>query len=201
MRGIRLSPRLRMIFLLWDEALLIGVFVLFGYFRPDLILLPTFVMAWFYIIFTKRTHLFRPLLISSALAFFWVVLFRNHYGYNQDFISVLGINFFPLFAWALGLFVVYMLFSNFSAILKLDGFWKKLSFFTVIYWILLLLGEKIGYELFNIRNLATAHYSPLPICQCLHAPVWMQASYLFMGPLFFILCYFLMKPSNEKSRY
>ena len=55
----------------------------------------------------------------------------------------------------------------------------------MIFWALLILAEVLGYHVFEIRNAATGMYPGLPICDCIHAPPWMQAVYFALGPLYY----------------
>lgn len=174
-----------------DKILSVVIILLLGVFKPDYVVIAAYLLIIPYLFLTQRKILFKHLFISSVVALIWMLIAKNQYGYNQDFIAIFGINLFPLFAWAIGLFIVYIIYSHYEHILKECGFVKKLILFVIIYVPLLIAVETIAYHLFNIKNLAAAAYPGLPICDCIHAPLWMQASYIALGPIFFSLCYML----------
>ena len=66
-----------------------------------------------------------------------------------------------------------------------------------MFWFGLLGIETISYHILEIRNLATANYKGLPICNCVHAPLWMQISYFIIGPLYFLVLNILNKGMNK----
>ena len=159
--------------------------------NPISIIALIYFIILFYLLFTKNKK-FYDLMISSALSLVWLFISKSQYGYNQNFTSLANINLFPLFAWATGLFLVYHLYP-----LKKNSknFIEKFLLFIIFYGIILIIAETIGYYVFNIHNIATAMYNGLPICNCLHAPLWMQISYFALGPIFYIIR-FIAKPKN-----
>jgi len=171
--------------ILADKALFILVIALLGILRPDFLMIGVYLMLFPYLFLTARKIAFYHLFVSSLMALIWVIIAKNQYGYNQDMLLIFGLNSFPLFAWASGLFAAYLIYSHWEHKIKFAGFFKKILLFTAIYWPILLFLETISYHLFNIRNLATAAYVGLPICNCIHAPSWMQIAYFAMGPLYF----------------
>lgn len=175
------------------------IFVLLGIFRPDYIVIAGFFLAILYMILSKRKVFLYHLLISFAVAFAWILIAKNKYSYNHDFLVIFGINAFPLFAFSIGLFATYIMYSYFEYLLHEKGFLKKFMLYIIIFIPLLIFAETIGYYAFDIHNLGTSNFSGLPICNCIHAPHWMQASYFALGPIFFIICYFL-KLENPNIR-
>lgn len=137
---------------------------------------------------SKRYNLPQYLIISFLLSLTWVFFARNEYGYNYSFYEYKNINIFPLTAWTLGLFAFYLLFLFINHNLKIKKATRDFIFFVIVYWILLLTVETIGYHVFNINNVATSAYAGLPLCNCLHAPHWMQSAYFMLGPLYFVIC-------------
>lgn len=174
-----------------DIIISILVIILLGFMRPDYLVIAVFFLAIPYLIFSKRKIALYHFLVSIIIAFIWMIIAKNQYGYNHKFLIILGINTFPLFAWALGLFSIYMIYSYLEHLLKEKGFIKKIILLCIIYFPLLLIIETIAYYLFNIHNLATSQFQGLPICNCIHAPSWMQISYFALGPIFFTICYLL----------
>lgn len=177
--------------LLADILFVAAVFLGFGIFSPDWVVLAAYVAAVAYLVVTRRQSLFLHFSVASALAATWAFLGRAEYGYNQPFLVVAGVNAFALFGWAAGLFACYLLFSHEERLRRVRGFGRQLLLFCVIYWPLLILAETLAYHAFGIHNLAAAAYPGLPICDCIHAPPWMQTLYFAMGPLYFSICYAL----------
>lgn len=137
---------------------------------------------------SKKYNLLQYLLISFLLSFSWVFFAREEYGYNYSFYEYKNINLFPLIAWTLGLFGFYLFFLFINNNLKIQRAVREFIFFVIIYWIFLLTVETIGYHIFNINNIATSAYDGLPLCNCMHAPRWMQSAYFLLGPLYFVIC-------------
>ena len=184
--------------LVYDKLVIVIVFFLLGFFRPDYVVICAYFGLVFYLIFTKRSGTLRHLLVSSGLAFLWLVIARGEYGYNQDFLTVGGFNLFPFFAWSVGLLGVYLVYSHYEHYRESKSVLMKFIIFTLIFWILLISAEIIAYHIFDIKNLSAANYAGLPLCECIHAPRWMQAGYFLMGPIFFIVSY-LFKLENPYS--
>ena len=173
-----------------DITLIIAVFSLFGIFRPDYVIIFAYFLLFPYLFITQRKKLIYHLLVASVMAFLWVYFARDIYGYNTDFITIMGIDLYPLFAWAVGLFATYAIYRQHRYFSEKWGFGKHLFLFSIFFWAFLLFVETVAYHVFNVR-ITTAIYEGLPICDCLHAPTWMKAVYFSMGPLFFTISYFL----------
>ncbi len=182
-----------------DAVVIILALLFLKFFRPDYIVIVAYFFAILYLIFTKRKSQIYCLAVASAVALIWMLIARNEYGYNSNFLTVLGINLFPLFAWALGLFALYIVYSHCERFLKERGFTRKLLLFIALYWPILIIIETIGYRFFNIHNLSAATYQGLPILGCIHAPRWMQIVYFAMGPIFFVT-YSMLKPEYPHSK-
>ena len=71
------------------------------------------------------------------------------------------------------------------------SFLRRIALFSIIYSFFLVFIETVGYHVFNIHNNMNGAYLGLPVCDCIHAPVWMQISYFLYGPVFFVLAYLL----------
>lgn len=171
-----------------DTLIFVIVILLLGVFRPDFLMIGVYFMLYLYLFLTARKAAFYHLYVSSLVALIWMLIANGQYGYNQEFITIFGLNVYPFFAWASGLFAAYLIYSHWEHKLKSAGFLKKLILFVAIYWLIIISLETIAYHVFNIRNLSTAVYAGLPICDCIHAPVWMQISYLLLGPIYFGIC-------------
>ncbi len=174
-----------------DIVISIFIILLLGIFRPDYVVMAAYFFTIPYLLLTQRKILSYHLLVASSVAFIWMLIAKNEYRYSRDFAAIAGISMFPLFAWATGLFAIYLIYSHYEHILKKEGFIRKLLLFLAFYWLFLIVSETVVYHTFNIHNLATAEYKGLPICGCIHAPLWMQVSYFLLGPIFFTVCYIL----------
>lgn len=174
--------------LIADKIIIILIVLFLGLVSPDYVVIAAFFLIIPYLILTQRRILFYHLVVAFLVALIWMLIAKNEYGYNQDFLTLAGVNLFPLFAWATGLFGIYVIYSHYEHILNEQGFVRKLLLFIAFYFPFLIGTETIAYHLFNIHNITAAAYSGLPICDCIHAPRWMQAAYLGMGPIFFTIC-------------
>ncbi|RME53990.1 hypothetical protein D6783_00220 [Candidatus Woesearchaeota archaeon] len=172
-----------------DLALILIGFLSLGVLRADLAVTAGFLFAIPYLFATKRTTLLSHLALAFFLAVLWMIAAKDTYQYNKPFLTVFGINTFPLFAWTIGLLALYLIYSHIEHRFHKEPLVAKLLIFLAIYWPLLIIGETIAYHVFNVRNLATAMYPGLPFCNCLHAPPWMQAGYFLLGLIFLALCY------------
>ena len=172
----------------FDTIICIVFILLLGVFRPDWVVITAFFIVIPYILLTKRKALLYHLLIAFFVALGWMLISKDYYGYNENFVTIAGINLFPLFAWASGLLAIYLIYSHYEHIVK-PTFLRRLGLFIAFYWPSLIVFDTIGYHLFNIVNIKAAAYKGLPICDCTHFPAWMQAAYFLIGIVFFALCY------------
>lgn len=149
--------------------------------------------------FLKTKKLAYHLLTAFLLILFWLFSARSQYQYNYNFWKIFGVSLFTLFSASVGLFLIYVIFSWFEYRFKLDKLAAKFFIFTAIAWVILIILETVGYHLFGIHNIRTAQYSGLPICDCIHAPFWMQLAYFLMGPVYFAICSLLKLENNNKN--
>ena len=171
------------------DSFFIACFILlFGLVRSDYLLIGAYVCTILYSIATRRQILIRYLAVATILGAAWTTFAKDIYGYNHNFLMLGDINIFPLLAWSLGLFGVYLIYRHIESHLGLQHFFSKFLLFIILYWPILIFGETIAYHVFHIHNIASAQYTGLPFCNCLHAPTWMKVVYFAMGPLFFLLC-------------
>ncbi|MDO8886487.1 hypothetical protein [Candidatus Oleimmundimicrobium sp.] len=181
-----------------DIFFIISIFLFLGLFRPDWVVIAAYFLVIPYLVLTRRKALLYHFIVASIMAFIWMLVAKNEYGYNFDFLTVAGINLFPLFAWAMGLFGVYIIYSHFEHILSGQGIIRKILSFSIFYWLMLIVVETIAYHFFKIQNFTAIACQGLPIFGCIHAPLWMKGTYFAMGPLFFIIC-FLLKLKNPHA--
>ena len=183
-------PLPALLFLLFLDCLVFAVvFSLNHVFRPDILAIIVYLSLYVYLILTKRKKDIVYLLISSVLAIAWTAFAKNNYGYNRDMLHIFGLSAFPLFAWATGLAALYLIYHDLEQIfMKNNGWLKRFVLFTILYFFFIIVLETIAYHVFGIRNVATGSYDGLPVCDCIHAPRWMQVSYFLIGPIYFIIC-------------
>jgi hypothetical protein len=147
-----------------------------------------YIVSFLYLAISKRWKAFYYLAMASFLSVVWVYVANSQYGYNSEMLKVFGLNSYPLFAWAIGLFIFVNIYFFLENVFEFHGIIRKLLLFVGLYWSLLIFGETVWYHVFDVHNVATAMYPGLPICDCLHAPLWMQVSYFMMGPVYFVTC-------------
>jgi len=206
-------------YLFFDLSLYVFVLALIMILRADIGIIISFVLLVLSILYTKRYNLFKFLSISFVLAFIWQLIGGSEYFYGENFIILLGINLFPLFAWTIGLFIAYVLFFYAYGVIhkKIEknkpidndinnknnneynysnrNNLSKLFLFAISFILLLILIETLAYHVFEFKNLGGAEYVGLPICDCIHSPPWMQTVYLFFGPIFIIIIYLMRNVS------
>ncbi|MBR9703195.1 hypothetical protein GOV10_04105 [Candidatus Woesearchaeota archaeon] len=172
-----------------DVVLAIIGLLLFSFVPPYIICGLFFFITPFYLLTTGRAFLLKDFCLATILGFGMTFVFSSFYTYQPAFF---GISLFPLFAWPLGLFTTKLFHEEWAP--------KKYSLlsFLIIYWGLLLFEEIVGYHFLGIQNIGTALYAGLPFCNCLHAPWFMQLTYLLMGPLYFFILTLVKKYSNSK---
>jgi len=177
--------------LIADTVFILVALVLMRFIDPAKVLLGAFCFMFFYLYITKRRSLIIHLIVASIVAFVWMSIAKSQYSYNKSMFQIFGMNAFPFFAWSIGLLAAYIIYSRAEKIVKDRGFIRKISLFSLIYIPTLLVFEAVGYNVLGIQNIGTSAYSPLPFCNCLHAPLWMQVSYFALGPVYFAICYAL----------
>jgi hypothetical protein len=183
------SFRKQLLFIFADNIAIIISFALLGFLRQDYVLISAYLFTLIYLFATKRKNLVYYFVASSFVSLLWNIAVNEQYGYNYDYISIFSLNIYSILAWALGLFAAYLMYSELK--LNKKSFPAQLILFSLLYWILLISVETTAYHLFGIMNIESAEYPGLPICNCIHAPIWMQISYFTIGPLYFALCYLL----------
>lgn len=164
----------------------LAIFLMF-FLRQDITLIFFFIFAFIYLHLSKRDKLIYTLGIAFSISLVWAIISKDEYHYINNFISVYKINIFPLLAWTLGLFALYLLYLDIIFYLKKPAFVKKFAIFIGLYWPLLIAAETIWRHFVGIININS--YPGLPICNCLHAVWWMKISYFLIGIIFFIINY------------
>ncbi len=160
----------------------------FSMIRADFMIIGLYLMLFPYLWLTRRRHAIAHLILASVLACCYLFIAHEQYGYNRELLVIGDYNIYPLFAWAVGLFGVYLMYAHWVPAFRKLAPLKRMVFFTVLYWSLLFLSEILAYHYFNFRNVATARYSGLPYLDCIHVPDWMKAFYILNGPAYFLVC-------------
>lgn len=156
----------------------------------DLLLGGILLLVISYMMIFKRNDLVRPLLVATGLALAWTFIAREQYGYNAPVTVLFSLNLYALFAWILSMLFSYQLYKLLHRRFPVKQLWQKLLLYNSFYLPLLILLETVAYYNFGVVNLATSQYSGLPICDCIHAPQWMQLAYILMGSIYMMLVYF-----------
>jgi len=128
---------------------------------------------------------FLNILTASSISIFWSFYAKNEYLYNQNVSTFYGMSLYPIFAWASGLLIIQIIYLYVEPNFVKNSYFKKFILFSILYSFLLITVETVAYHIFNVKNVHALKYDGLPICNCLHAPHWMQMSYFLIGPLFF----------------
>lgn len=155
------------------------------------------VVVFPFLIITKRKDLIFSLIVALMIAVIWGWIAEKYYVYAESSFKTELLNFYPILFWTIGLFMAILLFRDIKLIFGIKTFKVKLIIFSGLFWFGLLSIETISYHILEIRNLATAECKGLPICNCIHAPLWMQISYFIIGPLYFIILNILSKGMNK----
>ncbi len=163
------------------------VLIMFGYVGVDAVMVVLLIIAIPYLMITKRKHLIGSLFIAFMISVVWKMIGGKYYHYSFNKLILFGINLYPVFLWTFGLFTVALVFYDMNRFIRKKSSLTKFLIFSSLFWFGLLLSEWVVYNIFGIKNLATASYSGIPFLNCIHAPLWMQISYFLMGPLYFIL--------------
>jgi hypothetical protein len=187
-----------LVLLFLDIFVFLFFFSLNNVFRPDILAIAVYFSFYAYLFLTKRQEDIVYLLISSVISVFWILFAGNQYGYNREMIHIFGYSAFPIFSWASGLAILYLVYSDLEQIIITSSRWLNRFFlFSALYLFFIISLETIAYHIFNIRNEATAIYPGLPICDCIHAPIWMQISYFLIGPIYFAVCSYYKFRKNK----
>ena len=186
--------------LIIDGVMIAMIFLSSIFFPLDYTEIAIYLFLIFYIIFTRRKILFYYLLTSSGIAIIWLLIAKNEYGYSQYPMTILNLDVIPLFGWAIGLFLLYLIYLQFEYFLKNKSFLRRILVFVAIAWTMLIIVETIAYHILNIHNIPTATYPGLPLCDCIHVPHWMQVSYFTIPVIYFSVCYLIRLANKDIKR-
>jgi len=185
-----------------DKILFLVIFFSMWIFSPVLVVISMFILMIPYLFLTKRKSLLPQLAVAFTLSFIWIFVANGKYGYANESATLFGLNLFPMFGWTMGLFTFYLVFSHYEHLFKKNSFLPKFFTFSLFFFLLVIATEAISYHIFGIQNLSNGEYEGLPICNCLHAPFWMQLAYFIMGPFYYLICHRLkLKNPHLKLKY
>lgn len=159
----------------------------------ELILLGLYLAILVFLLLARKIQLVLPAIVAFGVAFIWTFVVGDVYGYNTQTVTFFGVNAYALLGWSVGLLVGYILYLGFQRAIRVQKGWQKFTLFNLIYIPLLLVVETTAYHVFNVVNVATSQYAGLPLCDCLHAPLWMQTSYILMGSVYFLVIQSLLR--------
>ena len=176
------------------SSILVGL-LLFASFDAAIILaaLSAFIVG---IVF--RPHRLRGWIPAIIITFLWITASRHMYsGYNTFRIRVFGTALFPILAWPLGLMLGYYYaiprITNVHWTLK----WVVLS---IIYAMVLIMVEFVGYNVLGIQLDAGKAYPGWPVLNILHCPWWMQIAYFMNGIVFMGISSWMDRNDGERIR-
>lgn len=171
---------------IFELALLLLFIVLFPFIRKDILVFSFYVIIYFYTIKFKRNSI-KYLGLSTAISIIWVIIAQKYYIYTPDMVEFFGLDVYPLLAWSLGLFSLRELYDH----IRPKNTLKSLIIITLTYIIVLIILETLAYHVAGFKN--PGPYPGLPICDCIHAPVFMQIFYLTIGPVYYLITLLLDK--------
>ena len=174
-----------MLLLIADLSIFPIMWVLLDHLRPDIAFPAGYALLFPYLVATGRRHLIQGHVVAIVCSLAWMFYGGDIYGYRDRYLYIGDISVYPLAAWAM-CFSLSLVLSNHWRF-RVPSWWKAFLAYCIVYWIIVLGYETIAYHLLGIRNPATVGYPGLPICDCIHAPLWVQVSYLSMGPLYYLV--------------
>lgn len=160
--------------------------ILFPFVRKDILIFAFYSIIYFYILKFKRKSL-KYLGLSTLIAIIWVSITKDYYIYTPDMVTLFGLDVYPMLAWSLGLLGLRELYNY----VKPKNTLKAIIIIAIVYATTLIILETVSYHVIGFRN--PNPYQGLPICECIHAPVYTQIYYLTIGPIYYILTLLLDK--------
>jgi hypothetical protein len=141
-----------------------------------------------YIVRFKRESI-KYLGLSTLIAIIWVSIAKDFYTYTPDMVTLFGLDVYPMLAWALGLLGLRELYDH----IKPKNTLKAIIVIIIVYVASIIILETVSYHIIGFRNSDVETYPGLPICDCIHVPVFMQIYYLSIGPIYYMLTLLLDK--------
>jgi hypothetical protein len=175
----------RYLFMIFDIIIVLIIIAGISVFqdKADIVLIVFWFIIAIYTVYLRRFNSFFHLAISTCIAFIWVFIARDNYGYNYNYMTLAGMNLLPVMAWALGMTGALEIFSNFIIRRKMIRFLT----FSLAFGVLLIIVETYAFHIINIRDIASGNSVGLPFCNCIHAPWWMRIVYFSMAPGYYAI--------------
>lgn len=177
--------RLEMTF---ELSLFVLFIILFPFVRKDILIFAFYAIIYFYILRFKRKSI-EYLGLSTLIALIWVSIAKDYYIYTPDMVTLFGLDVYPLLTWSLGLLALREIYDY----IKPKNTTKAIIIITLSYIAALIILETLSYHVIGFRNSSSETYPGLPICDCIHVPLFMQIYYLAIGPIYYILTLLLDK--------
>ncbi|MGV8151268.1 MAG: hypothetical protein ACP5NV_06085 [Candidatus Woesearchaeota archaeon] len=174
--------------LIFEFLIIILIIALFQIVRKDILIFAAYTGIYFYIITLKKNSI-KYLGLSTVISIIWVAIAQNQYMYTSDMTTLFGLDIYPMLAWSIGLFGAKEIYDYFKPENKLKSFIT----FTIIFIAALIIIETISYHIIEFKNTPQEIYPGLPICDCIHTPLFMQIYYLTIGPIYYLLTLLLDK--------
>ena len=150
---------------------------------PKLLVVAASVLVLLLFLLRYRRRAATPFAVALVVATFWSTYIRYEYNGSNVFLWD-RINVYPLILWTIGLTVTYL---GSLALPKKYRF----AYAIIIYLILLLAAEAIGYHLLAIR--LESNYTSLLGLGVVHAPVSMKIFYVLAGPIYLVFVEWLTR--------
>ncbi|MEM4638021.1 MAG: hypothetical protein QXK76_03315 [Candidatus Woesearchaeota archaeon] len=172
--------------LYFEISLLLLFILLFPFIRKDILIFSFYTVVYLYVVRFKIGSI-RYLGLSTIISIIWLLIAKDFYFYSSDMVKFFSLEIYPLLAWSLGLFGLKELYEYIAPKNKV----KSILTLTIIYILLLIILETVSYHVIGFKN--SLNYPGLPICDCIHLPLFMQIYYLTIGPIYYILTILLDK--------
>lgn len=154
-----------------------------------------FYCYYFYMSITLRKSI-SPC-VALVIALVWTYLSRDMYNYNYGFAEIAGVSLYPIIGWFVALTIACAVMDRILKKVVIPQVVGRFIFVIVMYSVALIAVETIGYHVFGVQNQQTSQYAGLPLCNCIHAPVWMQTMYFVLGPLHWLLVTLVRHAAKE----
>ncbi len=174
--------------IIFEFSLFALFIILFPFVRKDILIFAFYATIYFYILRFKRKSI-EYLGLSTLIAIIWVAIAKDYYIYTPDMVTLFGLDVYPMLAWALGLLALRELYDY----VKPTNATKAVIVIAIVYIVALIALETVSYHVIGFKNSSSDIYPGLPICDCIHVPLFMQIYYLSIGPIYYILTLLLDK--------
>ena len=148
-------------------------------FQYIIIIASVFFLIFYFLKNKKRWY---ELVIAAVVTAIWVVL-SGIYTYKETNISILSFNLFPFFAWTAGLVLLKSVYDRLGKLKYLKA--------VILYLAVLVALEFIGYNYLGVQ--LASNYPGLFGLELMHAPLYSQLYYLFIGPVYLLILILLDK--------